>query len=107
MEKAVPVTGWNGASGAFGAAGRAMNKVYGTDEDRGFVRKKAQDLAWTAVVIVLGIVALVDRLYDRNVPIINSGAALDKVFTDESLAGGYKKKYMRCLSRLTALSSPE
>lgn len=51
--------GINGASGAFGAAGRAMNKVYGTDEDRGFVRKKAQDLAWTAVVIVLGIVALV------------------------------------------------
>ena len=51
--------GLNGASGAFGAAGRAMNKVYGTDEDRSFVRKKAQDLAWTALVIVLGIVALV------------------------------------------------
>jgi membrane protein len=51
--------GLNGASGAFGAAGRALNKVYGVDEDRGFVRKKAQDLAWTAVVILLGIVALV------------------------------------------------
>jgi cell division protein ZapE len=55
--------------------------------------------------VALRFVALVDRLYDRNVHIINSGAALDKVFTEESLTGGYKKKYMRCLSRLTALSS--
>lgn len=51
--------GLNGASGAFGAAGRALNKVYGTDEDRSFVRKKAQDIGWTAVVILLGVVALV------------------------------------------------
>ncbi|WP_181273430.1 cell division protein ZapE [Brevibacterium oceani] len=55
--------------------------------------------------VALRFVALVDRLYDRNVHIINSGVPLDKVFTEESLAGGYKKKYMRCLSRLTALSS--
>ena len=52
------VLGINGASGAFGAAGRAMNKVYGVDDDRGFVRKKAQDLAWTAILIVLAIIAL-------------------------------------------------
>jgi membrane protein len=51
--------GLNGASGAFGAAGRALNKVYGVDEDRGFVRRKAADIGWTAVVITLGIVALV------------------------------------------------
>jgi membrane protein len=51
--------GLNGASGAFGAAGRALNKVYGVDEDRGFVRKKAQSLGWTVVVILLAIVALV------------------------------------------------
>ncbi|WP_413334888.1 cell division protein ZapE [Brevibacterium sp. GP-SGM9] len=57
--------------------------------------------------VALRFVALVDRLYDRNVRIINSGQALDKVFTEDSLAGGYRKKYMRCLSRLTALSSPE
>src|SRR5699024_1362887 len=55
--------------------------------------------------VALRFVALVDRLYDRNVTIIHSGQALNKVFTDESLAGGYRKKYMRCLSRLTALSS--
>jgi membrane protein len=53
------VLGINGASGAFGAAGRAMNKVYGVDDDRGFVRKKAQDLAWTAVLIVLALIALI------------------------------------------------
>ena len=51
--------GINGASGAFGAAGRAMNKVYGVDEDRGFVRKKAQDLGWTLVLIALAMVAMV------------------------------------------------
>ena len=51
--------GINGASGAFGAAGRALNKVYGVDEDRGFVRKKASDIGWTLVVLLLGLVALV------------------------------------------------
>ena len=50
--------GLNGASGAFGAAGRALNKVYGVDEDRSFVRRKAQDILWTALVIVLAVVAL-------------------------------------------------
>lgn len=50
--------GLNGASGAFGAAGRALNRVYGVDEDRGFVRRKAQDIMWTAIVIVLAVVAL-------------------------------------------------
>jgi membrane protein len=49
----------NGASGAFGSAGRALNKVYAVDEDRGFVRKKAQDIGWTGVVILLALVALV------------------------------------------------
>src|SRR5699024_2524332 len=39
--------------------------------------------------VALRFVALVDRLYDRNVHIINSGAPLDEIFTEESLAGGY------------------
>src|SRR5918911_2607904 len=42
-----------GASGAFGAAGRALNVVYGVDEDRGFVRKKAENLLFTVIVILL------------------------------------------------------
>ena len=51
--------GLNGASGAFGAAGRALNIVYALDEDRSFVRRKLVDVAWTVVVILLGVVALV------------------------------------------------
>jgi membrane protein len=47
-----------GASGAFGAAGRALNVVHGVEETRGFVRHKLSDLAWTLVVIVLALVAL-------------------------------------------------
>ena len=35
----------NGASGAFGAAGRALNVVYGVEERRGLVRRKLTDLA--------------------------------------------------------------
>ena len=57
--------------------------------------------------VALRFVALVDRMYDRSVDIHNSGARLDAVFTDDMLAGGYKKKYMRCLSRLTALAGDE
>jgi membrane protein len=49
----------NGASGAFGAAGRALNVVYGVEDDRGFVRRKAETLFFTLIVIVLAIVSLV------------------------------------------------
>src|SRR5258705_3361991 len=47
-----------GAAGAFGAAGRALNRAMRLDEARGFVRRKALDLACTLVVIVLAVVAL-------------------------------------------------
>jgi len=43
----------NGASGAFGAAGRALNVAYGVEADRGLVRRKLTDLATALVVIVL------------------------------------------------------
>jgi membrane protein len=49
----------NGASGAFAAAGRALNVVYGVREDRGFVRRKATDIAATLIVIALFVVVLV------------------------------------------------
>lgn len=48
-----------GASGAFGAAGRALNDVYGVEETRSFIKHKLSDLAWTLVVIFLAIVSLV------------------------------------------------
>jgi membrane protein len=43
----------NGASGAFGAAGRALDVAYGVQTDRGAVRRKLTDLATAMVVIVL------------------------------------------------------
>jgi membrane protein len=49
----------NGASGAFGAAGRALNVVYEVDEDRGLVRRKLTDLSAALVVIVLFAVVIV------------------------------------------------
>ena len=49
----------NGASGAFSAAGRALNLVYGVEEDRGFVARKLTDVACTLVVIVLLAIVLV------------------------------------------------
>ena len=48
-----------GASGAFGAAGRALNDVYGVQETRSFIKHKLSDLAWTLVVIFLAIVSLI------------------------------------------------
>ena len=52
----------------------------------------------------LRLVVLVDRLYDRDVPVLASGVPLDELFPAELLAGGYRKKYLRAFSRLTALA---
>jgi len=47
-----------GASGAFGAVGRALNSVYGAEEGRSFVKHKLSDIGWTLVVILLALVSL-------------------------------------------------
>ena len=52
----------------------------------------------------LRLVVLVDRLYDRGIPVAASGVPLDEVFGAEMLRGGYRKKYFRALSRLVSLS---
>lgn len=49
----------NGASGAYAAAGRALNRVYGVEEDRSFLRRKLTDLAATLVVLTLLVLVLV------------------------------------------------
>jgi cell division protein ZapE len=54
--------------------------------------------------VALRLVALTDRLYDAGVPVVASGAPLDTIFSDEMLAGGYRKKYLRATSRLVALT---
>jgi cell division protein ZapE len=50
----------------------------------------------------LRFVAFIDRVYDAQLPIRASGTTLDAVFPDEMLAGGYRKKYLRAISRLVA-----
>ena len=52
----------------------------------------------------LRLVVFVDRLYDRSIPVLASGVAADQVFTPELLAGGYRKKYLRAVSRLISLT---
>ena len=54
--------------------------------------------------VALRFVVLADRLYDKDVPIIASGAPFDELFTPEMMSGGYMKKYYRAVSRLTALA---
>lgn len=53
----------------------------------------------------LRFVAAVDRLYDAQVRVLATGVPLDQVFGDDMLAGGYRKKYLRAISRLIALTS--
>jgi membrane protein len=48
----------NGASGAFGAAGRALNRVYGVDDERGFVDRKLTDLGLTLLIVILLLVVM-------------------------------------------------
>lgn len=50
----------------------------------------------------LRFVAFIDRVYDAELPIRATGASLDLVFPEEMLAGGYRKKYLRAISRLVA-----
>ncbi|MET7680796.1 cell division protein ZapE [Streptomyces sp. NPDC005423] len=52
----------------------------------------------------LRLVVLADRLYDREVPVLASGQPFDRLFSEEMLNGGYRKKYFRAISRLTALA---
>jgi len=50
--------GLNSASGAFGAAGRALNVTFGVKEDRGFARRKVVDLGCTLLIVLLALVAM-------------------------------------------------
>ena len=54
--------------------------------------------------VALRLVSLTDRLYDAGIPVVASGTKLDTVFSEEMLAGGFRKKYLRATSRLLALT---
>jgi len=55
--------------------------------------------------VALRLVSLTDRLYDAGIPVVTSGTKLDTIFSEEMLAGGYRKKYLRATSRLLALTN--
>jgi membrane protein len=48
-----------GASGAFGAAGSALNQVWRVAEGRGFVKHKLHNLLWTVVLLLLSLITTV------------------------------------------------
>ncbi|MET4637115.1 cell division protein ZapE [Mycetocola sp. 2940] len=52
----------------------------------------------------LRLVAFIDRVYDAQIPISATGIPLDQVFAGDMLSGGYRKKYLRSMSRMVALS---
>lgn len=59
----------------------------------------------TDQVKALRFVALVDRLYESQYSIRNTGHSLTSVFGGDMLQGGYRKKYLRAVSRLGAMTS--
>ncbi|MCB1274196.1 MAG: cell division protein ZapE [Leucobacter sp.] len=52
----------------------------------------------------LRFVAFIDRVYDAQIPIRATGVPLTSIFAGGMLDGGYRKKYLRCMSRLNALT---
>ena len=54
--------------------------------------------------VALRLVVLADRLYDRQIPLLLSGVAINDLFDESMMAGGYRKKYRRAVSRLVALN---
>lgn len=56
-------------------------------------------------VAALRFVALVDRMYESQIAIRNTGHSLTSLFSDEMLGGAYRKKYLRAVSRLGAMCS--
>lgn len=49
-------------------------------------------------------VVFIDRMYDLEIPFAHSGCEISELFSAEMKLGGYRKKYFRALSRISALS---
>lgn len=54
--------------------------------------------------VALRFVSFVDRAYEQQIAIRGVGLDTTKVFTKEHINGGYRKKYLRAVSRLGALA---
>lgn len=60
---------------------------------------------FTDQVPALRWVSLVDRLYEAQIPLRAHGeVSLTDLFPEEMLTGGYRKKYLRAVSRIASLS---
>jgi cell division protein ZapE len=55
-------------------------------------------------VEALRFVAFIDRAYEAQVKLRAVNFALTEVFSPEYLSGGYRKKYLRAVSRIGALT---
>jgi cell division protein ZapE len=53
----------------------------------------------------LRFVSFIDRCYEAGVRVSFTGTLLSNVFREDHVQGAYRKKYLRCLSRLSAMSS--
>jgi cell division protein ZapE len=53
----------------------------------------------------LRFVAFIDRVYDAQIPLRSTGVSLSTIFGGDMINGGYRKKYLRCNSRLIALTN--
>ena len=53
----------------------------------------------------LRFVSFIDRTYEAGIPLRFTGRTLAEIFREDHVAGAYKKKYLRCLSRLSAMTS--
>lgn len=53
----------------------------------------------------LRFVAFIDRVYDAQVPVRSTGVPMSDVFGGDMINGGYRKKYLRCVSRVIALTN--
>ena len=53
----------------------------------------------------LRLVSFIDRCYEAGVKTVFTGASLDEVFREDHVQGAYRKKYLRCLSRLSAMAN--
>jgi cell division protein ZapE len=55
-------------------------------------------------VDALRFVAFVDRAYEAQIKMRGTGASLTGIFSQEYLSGGYRKKYLRAVSRLGSMT---
>ncbi|MFM7014282.1 MAG: cell division protein ZapE [Actinomycetota bacterium] len=53
----------------------------------------------------LRFVSFVDRLYESQVALLSTGIGLTEIFSADYLNGGYRKKYLRAISRIGSLCS--